>query len=67
MRRTLFALALAALAAPALADGAYRFELTPQVQYRFGGTLSGEDSAISSVDLETRSVVTSVERCSTCR
>lgn len=52
MRRTLFALALAALAAPALADGAYRFELTPQVQYRFGGTLSGEDSAISSVDLD---------------
>lgn len=52
MRRFTLALALAALAAPALADGTYRFELTPQVQYRFGGTLSGEDNAIADVDLD---------------
>jgi hypothetical protein len=52
MRPTAFALALAALAAPALADGAYRFEITPQIQYRFGGTLSGEDNAIADVDLD---------------
>jgi len=52
MRRLTLAFALAALAAPALADGTYRFELTPQVQYRFGGTLSGEDNAIADVDLD---------------
>lgn len=52
MRRFTLAIALAALAAPAFAEGAYRFELTPQVQYRFGGTLSGEDNAITNVDLD---------------
>lgn len=52
MRRLAFALALALAAAPALAQDSYRFELTPQAQFRWGGELAGENSAISDFDLD---------------
>lgn len=52
MRRFALAVALAALASPAFAQSAYRFELTPQAQYRFGGTLASENNSLFSVDLD---------------
>jgi len=58
MRRTIpLALGLALAAAPALAQGGYRFEITPQVQYRFGGTISGDNNAITDADLDVRNSV----------
>lgn len=55
MRLTSLALGLALAAAPALAQGGYRFELTPQLQYRFGGTIAGENNFISNADLDLES------------
>lgn len=52
MRLKIFALGLAFAAVPALAQDGYRFELTPQIQYRFGGTISGENNAITDADLD---------------
>lgn len=54
MRRLAFALALGALLAPAAAraEGAYRFELTPTASYRWGGTISGRDNALTNEDLK---------------
>lgn len=45
---------LAAWAAPGLAQpgAAHRFELTPQVQYRFGGTLAADANSLFDEDLE---------------
>lgn len=54
MKRFALALALALFALPtaALADGAYRFELTPHVSYHFGGTLDGEGNFAQADELE---------------
>jgi opacity protein-like surface antigen len=54
MKRLVLAAALAALAVPAAAQptGAYRFELTPQLGYHWGGTLSGDDNALFDTDLD---------------
>ena len=48
MKRLVFAAALAALLVPAAASaqGGYRFELTPQVGYRFGGEIEGGEDAL---------------------
>jgi len=53
MRRFLVLAALAALVTPAAASaqGSYRFELTPQVSYRWGGTISGESTELFETDL----------------
>lgn len=54
MRRFLILAAVAAFVAPAAASaqGSYRFELTPQVSYRWGGTISGDSTALFETDLE---------------
>jgi opacity protein-like surface antigen len=54
MKRLVFAAALAALLVPAAASaqGGYRFELTPQVGYRFGGEIEGGEDALFDTDLE---------------
>jgi len=54
MKRTAIAALLAALLVPAIAhaQGAYRFELTPQVSYRWGGTINGDNNALYNTDLE---------------
>lgn len=54
MKRFALALALALFALPtvALADGAYRFELTPHVSYHFGGSLDGEGNFAEADELE---------------
>lgn len=54
MKRLVYAAAVAALLVPAAASaqGAYRFELTPQVGYRFGGEIDGNDNAFFDTDLE---------------
>ena len=54
MKRLAFALALGALLAPAAAraDDGYRFELTPTAAYRWGGTISGRDNALTNFDLK---------------
>jgi hypothetical protein len=60
MRRSLPALALALVVAPATAhaqSSLYRFELTPTVSHRWGGEISGADSALSEADLDVDSGV----------
>lgn len=54
MKRIAFAALLAALLVPAaaLAQGAYRFELTPQASYRWGGTISGDNNTLFNTDLK---------------
>lgn len=58
MKRFVFAAALAAsltplfTPAPAAAEGAYRFELTPMASYRWGGEISAEDNDLFDADLE---------------
>jgi hypothetical protein len=54
MKRTALAALFAALLVPAVAhaQGAYRFELTPQASYRWGGTISGHDNALYNTDLK---------------
>ena len=55
MRRTLLAAALLAAAlTPAVRaqQGLYRFELTPTVSYRWGGSLDAADSELFAADLE---------------
>ena len=54
MRRIAFAILAVALLAPAAAraQGSYRFELTPQVSYRWGGTISGNNNALFDTDLK---------------
>lgn len=54
MRRLLTIAALAALLTPvaASAQGAYRFELTPQVSYRWGGTISGDSNDLFDANLD---------------
>jgi opacity protein-like surface antigen len=54
MKRIAFAALLAALLVPAVASaqGAYRFELTPQVPYRWGGTISGDNNTLFNTDLK---------------
>lgn len=59
MKRTILLAALVAVAAPlaAGAQSAYRFELTPQVSYRWGGTISGDSTALFDTDLKVDSGV----------
>jgi len=56
MKRQIWSFALMAVLAPLAAHAQgpsnYRFELTPTVSYRFGGTLYGEDSALFNTDLK---------------
>ena len=54
MKRIAFAALLAALLVPAAAraQGAYRFELTPQASYRWGGTISGDNNTLYNTDLK---------------
>lgn len=54
MRRIAIAACAAALLAPvaARAQGAYRFELTPQASYRWGGTISGDNNSLFNTDLK---------------
>jgi hypothetical protein len=50
MTKLAFALCLLALPATAWADGDYRFELTPQVSYHFGGTFDANSSSPAATD-----------------
>jgi opacity protein-like surface antigen len=55
MRRFILGCALALALTPGATQAQtslYRFELTPTVAYRWGGTLSGEDNALFETDLE---------------
>ncbi|KAB2951322.1 MAG: porin family protein [Thermoanaerobaculia bacterium] len=54
MRRIALAALTVALLAPAAASaqGAYRFELTPQVGYRWGGEISGDSTELFDADLK---------------
>lgn len=52
MKRLAFALCLLALPSAALADGDYRWELTPQISYHFGGELNAETNGPIDADLE---------------
>lgn len=55
MRRFILGCALALAFAPAALEAQsslHRFEITPTVAYRWGGTLSGEDNALFETDLE---------------
>ena len=52
MKRVALALCLFALPSLALADGDYRWELTPHLGYAFGGTLEGDDNLPFDYDLE---------------
>jgi len=55
MKRLVLGLALLLALAPlaARAQGSlYRFELTPTVSYRFGGTIDGRDNALTRADLK---------------
>ena len=63
MRRIAIAACAAALLAPvaARAQGAYRFELTPQVSYRWGGTISGDNNSLFNTDLKVDKPQTTVQ------
>jgi opacity protein-like surface antigen len=54
MKRLVLAAAFAALLLPAAAQaqGGYQFEITPQVGYRWGGEIQGDDDALFDTDLE---------------
>lgn len=52
MKRLALALCLLALPSAALADGDYRWELTPHLSYHFGGSFNAEDNAPFGADLE---------------
>ena len=52
MKRFALALCLLALPSAALADGDYRYELTPHLSYHMGGTFHAESNSPFSSDLE---------------